>query len=106
MGTLQLALIFAAPKERVHVRACTHVCVCVCLERWQRSRFPGTLTNGLVAPLGVRACCCDTGSGAGFAHIPDVPGKGLWAFHSFGILVLLREISKHSFIPLGSHSTN
>ena len=33
-------------------------------------------------------------------------GKGLRTFYSFGISVLLREICKHSFIPLGDHSTN
>lgn len=110
MGALQLALIFLWPSRCVYVRACTHVCacmhVCVCLERWQKSQFPGACANKLVTPLGVWLAIVTQGSSSKFVHLLDVLGKGLLCLSSFGISVLLREISKPSLIPLGEHGMN
>lgn len=44
------------------------------------------------------------GSSSKSVHILDGGGQGLRAFYSYGISVLLREISEHSLDPLGDHN--
>lgn len=80
--------------------------VCAYLERWQKSQFPGACANGLVTPLRVWLAIVTQGSSSKFVPVLDAPGQGLRAFYSFGISVLLREISKHPFLPLGDHGVS
>lgn len=90
--------------ESVHT--CVRAYVCVFLERWQKVSFQVPVLMGWLPLLGVWLAIVTQGSNSKFVHILDVLGKGLRTFYSFGISVLLREICKHSFIPLGDHSTN
>lgn len=80
--------------------------VCVCLGRWQNSQFPDACANGLDPPLGVCLAIVTPGSRSKSVHILQAAGKGPRALSSFGISVLLREISKYPFVPLGDHSMN
>lgn len=109
MGALQSALIFLWPSECVYVRMCTHACARMCVCVWRDGRkvsFQVPVLMCCLPLLGVWLAIVTQGSNSKFVHILDVQGKGLRAFYSFGISVLLREICKHSFTPLGDHSTN
>ena len=95
MGALQSALIFLWPTECVYVRMCTHVCVRMCVCFWRDGRkvsFQVPVLMGWLPLLGVWLAIVMQGSSSKFVHILNVPGKGLCAFYSFGISVLLREI--------------
>ena len=72
-----------------------HTCACVCVCVWRDGRkvsFQVPVLMGWLPLLGVWLAIVIQGSSSKFVHILNVPGKGLCAFYSFGISVLLREI--------------